>query len=115
MPYWTSCARSRRQRVETIHWSGSQLTLDYLEARARAIDKALQVRELERAPLELAKAAAAKNLGQLHLKKEGKAQETTAGFSKRPGEERRLWNRGNKKWEAFTVTATPTNGNLARG
>jgi hypothetical protein len=36
--------------AETIQWTGSQLTLDYLEARARAIDEALQVRELKRAP-----------------------------------------------------------------
>jgi hypothetical protein len=36
--------------AETIQWTGSQLTLDYLEARARAIDEALQVRELERLP-----------------------------------------------------------------
>jgi hypothetical protein len=51
--------------AETILWTGSQLTLDYLEVRARAINEALQVRELERAPLELANAAAAKSLGQL--------------------------------------------------
>jgi hypothetical protein len=59
--------------AEVLQWSGSQLTLDYLEGRARAIDEALQTRELERAPLKLAKAAAAKGLGQLHLKEEGKA------------------------------------------
>jgi hypothetical protein len=96
--------------AEVLQWSGSQLTLDYLEGRARAIDKALQTRELERAPLELAKAAAAKGVGQLHLKEEGKAQESGAGSSKRPREERRRWNRGNKKEEAFAVTAAPANG-----
>jgi hypothetical protein len=75
--------------AEVLQWSGSQLlTLDYLEGRARAIDEALQTRELERAPLELAKAAAAKGLGQLHLKEEGKAQDTGTGSSKRPREER---------------------------
>jgi hypothetical protein len=71
--------------AEVLQWSGSQLTLDYLEGRARAIDEALQTRELERAPLELAKAAAAKSLGQLHLKEEGKAQDTGAGSSKAQG------------------------------
>jgi hypothetical protein len=96
--------------AEVLQWSGSQLTLDYLEGRARAIDEALQTRELERAPLELAKAAAAKGLGQLHLKEEGKAQDTGAGSSKRPREERRRRNRGNKKEEAFAVTAAPANG-----
>jgi hypothetical protein len=96
--------------AETIQWTGSQLTLDYLEARAKAIDEALQVRELERAPLELAKAAAAKSLVQLQLKKEGKAQNNSAGSSKRPREERRQRNRGNKKEEAFAVTAAPANG-----
>jgi hypothetical protein len=70
--------------AEVLQWSGSQLTLDYLEGRARAIDEALQTRELERAPLELAKAAAAKGVGQLHLKEEGKAQDSGAGSSKRP-------------------------------
>jgi hypothetical protein len=39
--------------AEVLQWSGSQLTLDYLEGRARAIDEALQTREVERAPLEL--------------------------------------------------------------
>jgi hypothetical protein len=96
--------------AETIQWSGSQLTLDYLEARARAIDEALQVRELERAPSELAKAAAAKGLGQLHLKEEVKAQDTSARSSKRPREERRRRNRSNEKEEAFAVTAAPANG-----
>jgi hypothetical protein len=96
--------------AEVLQWSGSQLTLDYLEGRARAIDEALQTRELERAPLELAKAAAAKSLGQLHLKEEGKAQDTDAGSLKRPREERRRRNRGNKKEEAFAVTAAPANG-----
>jgi hypothetical protein len=96
--------------AETIQWTGSQLTLDYLEARARAIDEALQVRELERAPLELAKAAAAKSLGQLQLKEEGKAQDNSARSSKRPREERRRQNRGNKREEAFAVTAAPANG-----
>jgi hypothetical protein len=96
--------------AETIQWTGSQLTLDYLEARARAIDEALQVGELERAPLELAKAAAAKSLGQLHLKEESKAQNSSAGSSKRPREERRRRNKGNKKEEAFAVTAAPANG-----
>jgi hypothetical protein len=96
--------------AETIQWSGSQLTLNYLEARARAIDEALQVRELERAPLELAKAAAAKSLGQLHLKEEGKAHDnSSAGSSKRPREERRRRNKG-KKEEAFAVTTAPANG-----
>jgi hypothetical protein len=88
-----------------VQWSGSQLTLNYLEGRARAIDEALQTRELE-----LAKAAAAKSLGQLHLKEEGKAQDTGAGSSKRPREERRRRNRGNKREEAFAVTAAPANG-----
>jgi hypothetical protein len=103
--------------AEVLQWSGSQLTLDYLEGRARAIDEALQTRELERAPLELAKAAAAKSLGQLQLKEEGKAQDTGAESSntgaessKRPKEERRRRNRGNKREEAFAVTATPANG-----
>jgi hypothetical protein len=36
--------------AEVLQWSGSQLTLDYLEGRARAIDDALQTRELERLP-----------------------------------------------------------------
>jgi hypothetical protein len=96
--------------AEVLQWSGSQLTLDYLEGRARAIDEALKTRELERAPLELAKAAAAKSLGQLHLKEEGKAQDTGAGSSKRPREERRRRNRGNKREEAFAVAAAPANG-----
>jgi hypothetical protein len=96
--------------AETIQWTGSQLTLDYLEARTRAIDEALQVRDLERAPLELAKAAAAKSLGQLQMKEEGKAQDNSARSSKRPREERRRRNRGNKKEEAFAVTAVPANG-----
>jgi hypothetical protein len=96
--------------AEVLQWSGSQLTLDHLEGRARAIDEALQTRELERASLELAKAAAAKGLGQLHLKEEGKAQDTGAGSSKRPREERRRRNRGNKKEEAFAVSAAPANG-----
>jgi hypothetical protein len=96
--------------AEVLQWSGSQLTLDYLEGRARAIDEALQTRELERAPLELAKAAAAKSLGQLHLKEEGKAQDTGAGSSKRPREEHRRRNRGNKREEAFAVNAAPANG-----
>jgi hypothetical protein len=60
--------------------------------------------------LELAKAAAAKSLGQLQVKKEGKAQDNIAGSSKRPREERRRRNRGNKKEEAFAVTATLANG-----
>jgi hypothetical protein len=96
--------------AEVLQWSGSQLTLDYLEGRARAIDEALQTRELERAPLELAKAVAAKSLGLLHLKEEGKAQDTGAGSSKRPREERRRRNRGNERKEAFAVTAAPANG-----
>jgi hypothetical protein len=96
--------------AEVLQWTGSQLTLDYLEGRARAIDEALQTRELERAPLELAKAAAAKGVGQLHLKEEGKAQDSAAGSSKRPREERRRRNRGNKREEAFAVTAAPANG-----
>jgi hypothetical protein len=96
--------------AEVLQWSGSQLTLDYLEGRARAIDEALQTRELERAPLELAKAAAAKGVGHLNLKEEGKAQDSSAGSSKRPREERRRRNRGNKKEEAFAVTAAPANG-----
>jgi hypothetical protein len=96
--------------AKTIQWTGSQLTLDYLEARARAIDEALQVRELERAPLERAKAAAAKSLGQLQIKEEGKVQDSSAGSSKRPREERRWRNRSNKKEEAFAVTAAPANG-----
>jgi hypothetical protein len=96
--------------AETIQWTGSQLTLDYLEARARAIDGALQVREPKRASLELAKAAAAKSLGQLHLKEEGKAQDNSAKSSKRPREERRWQNKGNKKEEAFADTAAPANG-----
>jgi hypothetical protein len=95
---------------EAILWTDSQLTLDYLEVRARAIDEALQVRELERAPLELAKAAASKGVGQLNLKEEGKAQDPGNGSSKRPREERRWRNRGNKKEEAFAVTAAPANG-----
>jgi hypothetical protein len=87
--------------AETIQWSGSQLTLNYLETRARAIDEALQVRELERAPLELAKEAAAKSLGQLHLKEEGKAHDKSgAGSSKGPRVERRRQKKGNKKEEA---------------
>jgi hypothetical protein len=96
--------------AETIQWTGSQLTLNYLEARARAIDEALQVRELERAPLELAKATAAKSLGQLQMKEEGKAQDNSAGSSKRPREQGRRQNRSNKKEEAFAVTAAPANG-----
>jgi hypothetical protein len=96
--------------AEVLQWSGSQLTLDYLEARVRAIDETLQTRKLERAPLELAKAAAAKGVGQLHLKEEGKAQESGAGSSKRPREDRRRRNRANKKEEAFAVTAAPANG-----
>jgi hypothetical protein len=96
--------------AEVLQWTGSQLTLDYLEGRARAIDEALQTRELERAPLELAKAAAAKGVGQLHLKEEGKARDSGAGSSKRPREERRWRNRGNKREEAFAVTAAPANG-----
>jgi hypothetical protein len=95
--------------AETIQWTGFQLTLDYLAIRARAIDEALQVRKLERAPLKLAKAAAAKSLGQLQMKEEGKAQNNSAGTSKRPRERRRR-NRGNKKEEAFAVTAAPANG-----
>jgi hypothetical protein len=91
--------------AETIQWTGSQLTLDYLKARARTIDEALQ---LEPAPLELAKAAAAKSLRQLQLKEEGKAQDNSAGSSKRPREERRWRNMGNKKEEVFAVT--PANG-----
>jgi hypothetical protein len=94
--------------AETIQWTGSQLTLDYLEARA--IDEALQVGELEQAPLELAKAAASKSLGQLQVKEEGKAQDNSVGSSKRPREERRRRNRGNKKEEAFAITAAPANG-----
>jgi hypothetical protein len=74
------------------------------------IDEALQVTKLERAPLELAKAAAAKSLGQLHMKEEGKAQDTSAESSKRHREERCRRNRGNKKEEAFAVTAAPANG-----
>jgi hypothetical protein len=96
--------------ADTIQWTGSQLTLDYLEARARAIDEALQVRELKRAPLELAKAAAARSSGQLQLKEEGKAQDNSAGSSKRLREKRRRQNRGNKMEEAFAVTAAPANG-----
>jgi hypothetical protein len=99
-----------RKVLEVLQWSGSKLTLDYLEGCARAIDEALQTRELERAPLELAKAAAAKSLGQLHLKQEGKAQDTGAGSLKRPREERRRRNRGNKREEAFAVTAAPASG-----
>jgi hypothetical protein len=60
--------------------------------------------------LELAKAAAAKSLGQLHLKEEGKAHDTGAGSSKRPREERRRRNRGNKREEAFAFTAAPASG-----
>jgi hypothetical protein len=60
--------------------------------------------------LELAKAAAAKSLGQLQVKEEGKAQDNSAGSSKRPREERRRRNMGNKKEEAFAVTAAPANG-----
>jgi hypothetical protein len=61
--------------------------------------------------LELAKAAAAKSLGQLHLKEEGKAHDNSgAGSSKRPREERRQRNKGNKKEEALAVTAAPANG-----
>jgi hypothetical protein len=60
--------------------------------------------------LELAKAAAAKNLGQLQMKEEGKAQDNSAGSSKRSREERCWRNRGNKKEEAFAVTAAPANG-----
>jgi hypothetical protein len=60
--------------------------------------------------LELAKAAAAKSLGQLQVKEEGKAQDNSAGSSKRPREERRRRNRGNKREEAFAVTAAPANG-----
>jgi hypothetical protein len=96
--------------AKTIQWTGSQLTLDYLEARARAIDEALQVKKLERAPLKLAKATAAKSLGQLHLKEESKVQDNSAGSSKRPREERRRRNKGHKKEEAFAVTAAPANG-----
>jgi hypothetical protein len=96
--------------AETIQWTGSQLTLDYLEARARAINEALQVRELERAPLELAMAATAKSLGQLQVKEEGKVQDNSAGSSKRPRKKRRWRNRGHKKEEAFAVTAAPANG-----
>jgi hypothetical protein len=96
--------------AETIQWTGSQLTLDYLEARARAIDEALQARELERAPLELANAAGAKSLRQLQVKEGGKAQDNSAGSSKRPREKRRRRNRGNKKEEAFAITAAPANG-----
>jgi hypothetical protein len=96
--------------AEVLLWTGSQLTLDYLEGRARAIDEALQTRELERAPLELAKAAAAKGVGQLHLKEEGKPHDSAAGSSKRSREERRRQNRGNKREEAFAVTAAPANG-----
>jgi hypothetical protein len=54
--------------------------------------------------------SAAKSLGQLQLKEEGKAQDNSAGSSKRPREERRRRNRGNKKEEAFAVTAAPANG-----
>jgi hypothetical protein len=64
--------------AEVLQWTASQLILDYLEGRARAIDEALQTRELERAPLELAKAAAAKGVGQLHLKEEGKPHDSAA-------------------------------------
>jgi hypothetical protein len=60
--------------------------------------------------LELAKAAAAKGVGHLNLKEEGKAQDSSAESSKRPREERRRRNRGNKKEEAFAVTAAPANG-----
>jgi hypothetical protein len=49
-------------------------------------------------------------LGQLHLKEEGKAQDSGAGSSKRPREERRRRNRGNKREEAFAVIAAPANG-----
>jgi hypothetical protein len=94
--------------AKTIQWTSSQLTLDYLEARA--IDEALQVRKLERVPLELAKAAAAKRFGHLQLKEKGKAQDSSAGSSKRPKEERHRRNRGNKKEDAFAVTAAPVNG-----
>jgi hypothetical protein len=59
--------------------------------------------------LALVKAAAARGVGQLNLKEESKAQDSGAGSSKRPREERRRRNRGNKKGEAFAVTAAPTN------
>jgi hypothetical protein len=59
--------------------------------------------------LELAKAAAAKSSGQLQMKEEGKAQDNSAESLKRPRKERRRRNRGNKKEEAFAVTAAPAN------
>jgi hypothetical protein len=97
--------------VEVLQWSGSQLTLTYLEGQARAINEALQTRELEGAPLELAiKAAAAKGVGQLQLKEEGKAHDSGAGSSKRPREERRRRNKGKKKEEVFAVTAASASG-----
>jgi hypothetical protein len=97
--------------AEVLQWTESQLTLTHLEGRARAIDEALQTRELERAPLELAKAVAAKGVGQLsNLKEDSKAHDSGAGSSKRPREERRKRNRGNKREEAFAVTAAPANG-----
>jgi hypothetical protein len=83
--------------AEVLQWNDSQLTLTYLETRARAIDEALQTRELERAPLELVKSAAAKGVGHLNLKEESKAQDSGAGSSKRPGEERRRRNRGKQE------------------
>jgi hypothetical protein len=89
--------------AETIQWIGFQLTLDYLVAQARAIDEALQNREL-------AKEAAAKSLGQLQIKEKGKTQDNSARSSKRPREERRRRNRGNMKEEVFAVTAAPANG-----
>jgi hypothetical protein len=46
----------------------------------------------------------------LQVNQEGKAQDSSAGFSKRPREERRRRNRGNKKEETFAVTAAPANG-----
>jgi hypothetical protein len=55
--------RRKVLEAEVLQWSGSQLTLDYLEGRARAIDEALHFRELERAPLELAKAAGCRSQG----------------------------------------------------
>jgi hypothetical protein len=47
---------------------------------------------------------------QPQVKEEGKAQDNSAGTSKRPKEERRWRNRGNKKEEASAVTAAPANG-----
>jgi hypothetical protein len=44
------------------------------------------------------------------MKEEGKAQDNSAGSSKRPREERRRRNRDNKKEEAFAVTTAPANG-----